>query len=57
MNIANRGEMKIKEKIKELKEYIVDLIYMIKKYHPLWISIQFNHPKEITKEVRKVCEK
>jgi lysine 2,3-aminomutase len=31
------------------------LVAMLKKYHPLWISIHFSHPKEITKEVRKSC--
>jgi len=29
------------------------LVAMLKKYHPLWISIHFSHPKEITKEVRR----
>jgi lysine 2,3-aminomutase len=28
---------------------------MLKKYHPLWMSIHFSHPKEITKEVRRAC--
>ncbi len=31
------------------------LTNMLKKYHPLWMSIHFSHPKEITKEVRKSC--
>ncbi|MCX5906119.1 MAG: lysine 2,3-aminomutase [Deltaproteobacteria bacterium] len=31
------------------------LTAMLKKYHPLWISIHFSHPKEVTKEVRKSC--
>jgi lysine 2,3-aminomutase len=31
------------------------LANMLKKYHPLWISVHFTHPKEITKEVRKSC--
>jgi len=31
------------------------LTSMLKKYHPLWISIHFSHPKEITKEVRRAC--
>ncbi len=31
------------------------LTAMLKKYHPLWISIHFSHPKEITKEVRRAC--
>jgi lysine 2,3-aminomutase len=31
------------------------LTAMLKKYHPLWISIHFSHPKEVTKEVRQAC--
>ena len=31
------------------------LTNMLKKYHPLWMSIHFSHPKEITKEVRRSC--
>lgn len=31
------------------------LVAMLKKYHPLWISIHFSHPKEITREVRRAC--
>jgi len=29
---------------------------MLKKYSPIWMSIHFNHPKEITKRVRFACE-
>ena len=32
------------------------LILMLKKYSPIWISIHFNHPKEITKRCRIACE-
>ncbi len=32
-----------------------DLCAMLKKYHPLWINTQFNHPKEITEEAAKAC--
>ncbi|MBI3814906.1 MAG: KamA family radical SAM protein [Nitrospinae bacterium] len=28
---------------------------MLKKYHPLWMSIHFSHPKEITKDVKRAC--
>lgn len=28
---------------------------MLKKYHPLYINIHFNHPKEISEETRKAC--
>ncbi|MBM4431958.1 MAG: KamA family radical SAM protein, partial [Chloroflexi bacterium] len=27
-----------------------ELVHMLSKYHPLWINIHFNHPKEITPE-------
>jgi len=29
-----------------------ELCAMLKKYHPLWISVHTNHPKELTTEVR-----
>lgn len=29
---------------------------MLKKYHPLFINIQFDHPGELTKEAVKACE-
>lgn len=32
------------------------LIMMLKKYSPIWISIHFNHPKEITKRCRIACD-
>ncbi len=31
------------------------LASMLKKYHPLYLSIHFSHPKEITPEVAKAC--
>jgi lysine 2,3-aminomutase len=31
------------------------LTAILKKYHPLWMSIHFTHPKEVTKEVRRAC--
>jgi len=31
------------------------LLRMLKKYHPLMMSIHFSHPKEITDAVRKAC--
>jgi len=31
------------------------LVRMLKKYHPLMISIHFTHPKEITDAVRRAC--
>ncbi len=29
---------------------------MLKKYHPLFMSIHFTHPREITPEVKRACE-
>jgi len=31
------------------------LVTMLSRYHPLFLSIHFTHPKEITPEVRKAC--
>ena len=31
------------------------LTNMLRKYHPLWVSVHSSHPKEITKEVRRSC--
>ncbi len=31
------------------------LVNVLKKYHPLFMSIHFNHPKEITNEVKTAC--
>lgn len=33
------------------------LCRMIQKYHPVWINTHFNHPKEITPESSRACEK
>lgn len=33
------------------------LVNMLKKYHPLFMSIHFTHADEITPEVREACEK
>ncbi|MCH5296602.1 MAG: lysine 2,3-aminomutase [Ruminococcus sp.] len=32
-----------------------ELCNMLKKYHPLWINVHFNHPNEITPESEKAC--
>lgn len=32
-----------------------DLCAMLKKYHPLWVNVQFNHPKEITPASAAAC--
>jgi lysine 2,3-aminomutase len=33
-----------------------DLVNMLKKYSPIWMSIHFNHPTEITKRVKFACD-
>lgn len=33
------------------------LTRMLKKFHPLWISIHFTHPEELTPEVSQACER
>ena len=33
------------------------LVNMLKKYHPLFMSIHFSHPEELTPEVKTACEK
>ena len=30
---------------------------MLRKYHPLWMSVHINHPKEITPESKLACER
>ncbi|MBU4252251.1 MAG: KamA family radical SAM protein [Candidatus Omnitrophica bacterium] len=32
------------------------LVQMLKKYSPVWMSIHFNHPKEITKRCQNACD-
>lgn len=33
-----------------------NLCAILKKYHPLYMNMHFNHPDELTPEVRKACE-
>lgn len=32
-----------------------DLCDMLKKYHPIWVNVHFNHPNEITPEAAAAC--
>lgn len=34
-----------------------ELVNMLARFHPLWINIHVNHPKEITPEVARACDK
>jgi lysine 2,3-aminomutase len=41
-----------------LPQRITDsLLEVLRKYHPLMMSIHFSHPREITAEVRRACER
>lgn len=33
-----------------------ELTQIIKKYHPVWMSIHFTHPAEVTPETKRACE-
>jgi len=35
----------------------LSLVNVLKKYHPLYLSIHFTHPDEITPEVKEACER
>ena len=32
-----------------------ELTDMLRKYHPIWLNVHFNHPNEITNEARRAC--
>ncbi len=50
LRIGTRMPVNLPQRITE------KLIKMLKKYSPLWISIHFNHPKEITKRCKIACD-
>jgi len=33
-----------------------ELVSMLKKYAPIWVSLHFNHPREVTKRVKIACD-
>jgi lysine 2,3-aminomutase len=34
-----------------------ELIEMLQRYHPLWINVHFNHPRELTPEAAAACDR
>jgi len=34
-----------------------ELIAMLRKYHPVWVNTQFNHPNELTSEAAEACKR
>jgi lysine 2,3-aminomutase len=33
-----------------------ELVEMLQRYHPLWINVHFNHPRELTPEAAAACD-
>lgn len=33
------------------------LCRMLRRYHPIWVNTHFNHPKELTQEAAKACDR
>ncbi len=50
LRIGTRVPVTLPQRISE------KLVNMLKKYAPIWISIHFNHPKEITKRCKIACD-
>ncbi|HVS08305.1 MAG TPA: KamA family radical SAM protein [Planctomycetota bacterium] len=34
-----------------------ELCAMLQRYHPLWINVHFNHPRELTPEAARACDR
>lgn len=34
-----------------------ELVQMLQKYHPIWLSTHFNHPREVTPEAAAACDR
>ena len=50
LRIGTRIPVSLPQRITE------NLVQMFKKYSPIWMSIHFNHPKEITKRCKNACD-
>ena len=50
LRIGTRAPVTLPQRIND------NLISMLKKYSPIWISIHFNHPKEITRRCKTACD-
>jgi len=50
LRIGTRVSVTLPQRITE------KLVNMLKKYPPIWISIHFNHPKEISKRCKNACD-
>jgi len=50
LRIGTRVPVSLPQRITE------NMVNMLKKYSPIWMSIHFNHPKEITKRCKNACD-
>lgn len=50
LRIGTRVPVNLPQRITE------NLVSVLKKYSPIWMSIHFNHSKEITRRVKKACD-
>lgn len=50
LRIGTRAPVTLPQRVTE------SLVTMLKKYAPIWISLHFNHPKEIRRRVKKACD-
>jgi len=50
LRIGTRVPVTLPQRITE------NLVAMLKKYAPIWVSIHFNHPKEITRRCKTACD-
>ena len=50
LRIGTRVPVSLPQRITE------NMVSMLKKYSPIWMSIHFNHPKEITKRCKNACD-
>jgi len=50
LRIGTRAPVTLPQRITE------KMVNMLKKYSPIWVSIHFNHPKEITKRCKIACD-
>jgi len=50
LRIGTRTPVTLPQRITE------NLVNILKKYSPIWVSIHFNHPKEITKRCKIACD-
>jgi lysine 2,3-aminomutase len=50
LRIGTRVPVTLPQRITE------DLLKMLKRYSPIWMSVHFNHPKEISRRCKQACE-